>query len=218
MTTLAELAARAQAALDDVAGGTWSAERVRAWCLEGVRAYSQHYPRTRSTTLTTSAGQQTYALPADALGVLGVEYPTGQSPPRLLGQAYVRDDAFYARDDLYLPLPSNDATQPLRLHLSAVPPDGATVAVDYTAAHALDLAADDVLTVPGDHEFVLVAFVFWMATRHLLSAAQQAPASDSSLLMGQLAENARAAERAWRDALAALRAPAPAAALAVWRW
>jgi len=84
MTTLAQLADRAQSALSDAAAGTWSQATAEEWCNEALRDYSLHFPREIEATQATSANDRKYDLPAGFQAMLTVEYPSGNDPPDYL--------------------------------------------------------------------------------------------------------------------------------------
>lgn len=209
MTTLAQLAARAAGALDDAAYAHWSQARLEEWCIEGLREYSQTHPRTLTTTISCVAGQRDYDLPADVLDVVTVEYPAGEFPRRLLRQAFALDDAFDAAPDAFFVQWSGSAVLDAALWLSAYPGAGETIDVVYTAPHDLTIVSGGTLTIPGDHEHVLVLFVVWKAAIHGAAQEQQSPTDGSSYLLMQYSETAMRAERSYRDALAALRPAQP---------
>jgi hypothetical protein len=56
------------------------------WIQSAIRLYSEHFPRRYRATLALSAGTQAYAVPGglSSRGVISVEYPAGETPPRFL--------------------------------------------------------------------------------------------------------------------------------------
>ncbi|MCC6179472.1 MAG: hypothetical protein IT305_29535 [Chloroflexi bacterium] len=88
MTTRLELRARIRSELNDSGAAVlWSDSLLDRWIVEGVRALGRAAGVERTASLTSVAGQAGYALPADALEVVRVEYPSGQvrTPLRLAG-------------------------------------------------------------------------------------------------------------------------------------
>jgi hypothetical protein len=202
MTTLADLADRAQNAIGDSAAATWTQALIEEWVVEGLRDYSQHFPLTQTTTFTTTAGQREYTLPSDFVGVVSVEYPQGESPPSYLVQLSRLDPRFWVQDGWYDVLAFNDATTDSKLIVSNEPETGESIALVYHATHNFAVAAGGAVQVPAHHEHLLVDFVIWRVWLELLGAEQQAPTSNSSLLMAQLATNADRAKRQYVESLA----------------
>ena len=92
----------------------------------------------------------------------------------------------------------------MELWISKSPAAGEEIAVYYHAHHALianPAAVSGSCTVPPSHHNLLSLFVFWQNALALANAEQQTPTSNSSLLMAQLAQNARRAENAYHVAL-----------------
>jgi len=171
-----------------------------AFLNEAIREYSQHRPRVASATLTALAGVRRYALPGDARAVLDVEYPEGGEPAVYLARLPHKGRAFAAAAAAYDFLPRHDLTNPPALLLSFDPPTGAMLRVGYTRPHAALATANDYLTVPADHHHVLLQYMLFAAARRLQAAEQAAP-TGGSLLMAQLAANARRLELAYLNAL-----------------
>lgn len=218
MTTLAQLANRAQGAVDDETAEQWPQNLVEEWCLEGIRDYNQHFPRTRSTTVATTADVRQYDLPADFRGVVSVEYPTGEDPPQFLLQRSRLGKQFWGRRGYFDVIARNDAANVAELVISEKPQAGQTITLEYLADHELALESTDEITVPGRHEGIIVEFCIWRAWLELLAGEQQAPTSNSSLLMSQYASNADRAKRAYVESLArALRAGEGKSASVAWR-
>lgn len=198
--TAGELVGEIRAALDDAAEATWTDAELLGFLGEATREYSQHLPRTSETTLAAVVGERRYALPWDAVGVLAVEYPSGEEPPSYIyRRAHRRRDFTAGR--YYDVVLSGDLTAAAALLLSFEPEAWATITVRYLHPHASNLAAEDYLTVPADHHHVLLQYVLFAAARRRQSREQAAPTNNSSLLMGQLASNARRLELAYLNAL-----------------
>ena len=171
-----------------------------AFLNEAIREYSQHLPRVATVMLTALAGVRRYALPGDTLAVLDVEYPEGAEPAVYLTRRPHKGRAFAAAADAYDFLPRHDLTSPPALLLSFDPTTGTTLRARATRAHAALATVNDYLTVPADHHHVLLQYVLFAAARRLQAAEQAAP-TGGSLLMAQLAANARRLELAYLNAL-----------------
>lgn len=201
-TTLAALADRIQNALADASAGTWTQDTIEEWILEAVREYSIHFPRLQIADLTTSAGIHEYDLPADYSAMLTVEYPLGEDPPHYLIRRDHRDPAFWQSDDYYdvpqIPgeiAPVGEDVAPAQIYISATPADGETIRVTYHAHHRLDLDSTDLLSVPREHEHILVLFVIWKAYNERLSTEAQSPDTTMGLLQSMRLLTQRAHEQ-----------------------
>jgi hypothetical protein len=204
MTTLAEITARAQNAIGDAAGATWSDAKVEEWIIEAIRDYSVHFPRTVQDTLVKSVTPTyVYSLPADFLGMVCVEFPEGEDPPRYLKRRSYLDPGFWDSDEYYDVEPTRDAAEPAKLHMSALPDTEEDIAITYTTYHAVLIPEDDDdtdITVPEHHEHLLILFVVWKAAAERVLTDQADPNSFPALLasMRLVTSNAR---DAYNDAL-----------------
>ena len=79
--TAGELIAEIRVALDDAAEEAWTDAELLGFLGEAVREYSVHLPRLTEAALAVVGGERRYALPWDAIGVIGVEYPSDEEPP-----------------------------------------------------------------------------------------------------------------------------------------
>lgn len=206
-TTLAQLADRAQNALNDSGAGTWSQTLVQEWVLEAVREYSIHFPRIQIADMDCSTGAHEYDLPADYSAMLTVEYPLGQDPPQYLKRKDHRDPLFWLSDDYYdvpqIPgeiAPEGKDVAPAQLYISAQVSTGETIRITYHAHHRLDLEGSDLLSVPREHEHLLILFVIWKAFTERLATESQSP----DTTMGLLQSLRLLAQRAQEAYLAAL--------------
>ncbi len=199
--TAAALLADCRAALAD-AGDTpaWSDAELLIFLNEAIREYSQHLPRVAETRLAAVAGVRRYALPADTRALLSVEYPEGRDPAVYLTRLAHKSRRFGQNSSAYDFLPRHDLTAAPSLLLSFDPAAGETLVVRHTQPHASAATANDDLTVPADHHHVLLGYVLFAAARQL-QAAEQANPTGGSLMMAQLAANARRHELAYLNAL-----------------
>lgn len=191
---------RAQTALSDEGAAVWPEAEVLEWLNEAVREYSQHLPRVGEVDILAEEGRQTYDLPWDATAVLSVAYPAGQSPPRYLVPLSYRNKRF-AWGRCYDYLPRFDQTTLPQLVLGFEPAAGEALRVRYRRPHNFNLEAADEVTVPAEHHHVLVQYVLFAAARRLQQREQATPTAGSSLMMAQLAANARRLELAYLNAL-----------------
>jgi len=218
MTTLTQLADLAQNLLSDAGAATWTQAVIEEWCNAAIKDYSQHFPRITSATITTTLNTNAYDLPADFLSIINVEYPTGEDPPEYLSRLDHRHPDFWINDCFYDIITHFDTGDVAEIWVSVDPPADETITYRYNATHEYGLASGETVTVPGHHENILTSFVVWKAALELLSAEQQSPTSNSSLLMGQLANNAARAKRAYFQAIAqALRSQEGESAVVTWK-
>jgi hypothetical protein len=202
MTTLLQLADRAQLALNDSGVGTWPQATVEAWCLDAIRDYSQFFPRTRTSTTTIAiddAGHE-FDLPTDFLAVILVEFPDGEDPPEYLERRARTRAAFWDYEGYYDVEPSHDAGTAGTLFLSEEPANGEAYTLTWLAPHDTDLVSGDTITVPEDHESILILYVLWQATRERMATEEQDPDTTIHLLR-QMVNAAEQAEADYRRAL-----------------
>ena len=199
--TAAALLAECRAALGDTGDPpTWNDAELLTFLNEAVREYSQHLPRVAETRLATVVGERRYALPAGTRALLSVEYPEGRDPTAYLTRLAHKSRRFVAAPTAYDFLPRHDLTAAPSLLLSFDPTASETLVVRHTQPHAAVAGVNDYLTVPAEHHHVLLGYVLFAAARQLQAAEQAAP-TGGSLLMAQLAANARRHELAYLNAL-----------------
>ena len=198
--TAGELVSQIRLALDDAAAAVWSDGELLGFVNEAAREYSQHLPRLGEVTLAAVADTRRYPLPYDAAAVLSVEYPAGQEPPAFLTRRR-RQSPSFAGGRYYDALLPRDLTGPPALLLSFAPAAGTALLARFLRPHDSELSAGSYLTVPSEHHHVLLQYVLFAAARQLMAREQAAPTNNSSLLMGQLASNARRLELAYLNAL-----------------
>jgi len=202
--TLSALIDRCQVFLNDESDSTWDTEMIGTFLNDAIRDYSQHFPRVRTAAIDLSTGSNAYNLPEDILGIVSVEYPAGEDPPQYLRRKDYTAVCFWSDEQLYDIVRNRDDANVDELWLSADPNTGETAIIYYNAYH--QLIADPSTpggsnTVPEEHQQLLVKYVNWQASLHLAFAEQQFPTSNSSLLMAQLAQNARRNELSYHTAL-----------------
>lgn len=218
MTTVAQLADNCQIMLSDSGAATWAQATVEAWVLDAIREYSNHFPRIRAATITTTANDRTYDLPADFMDMIHVEYPTGEDPPQYLSRLSHKHIDFWQGSSWYDIIRHSDVGDVDEIWMSKKPAASETITYTYAAHHDHALAAGGTITIPTRHHNILMNFVYWRASQELLSAEQQSPTSSSSLLMGQLANNADRQKRAYYASIAqALQGETGVSAQVHWR-
>ena len=110
--TLADV--RAQCRLFLTSTTDWTDAMLAGWINDGIRAYSNDFPRRLRHTLTLTTGTQAYDLPGDHgfVRLLDVEYPAGESPPVCLDYVTYSDPAFGSGDAVYTLLAPEDDIDP----------------------------------------------------------------------------------------------------------
>ena len=202
--TLNDFVNRIQVFLNDEGDATWDTEMIATFLNDAIRDYSQHFPRIKTQTINMADDDNDYPLAADFLGVLSVEYPVGEDPPEYLVRKNYTDPGFWDCDDYYDIIHNTDDANPDDIWISADPSSGETALVTYHAYHQLiadPTTPTETNTVRETHQHLLVLNVQWKASIHLMNAEQQSPTSNSSLLMAQLAQNARRNELSYHTAL-----------------
>ena len=204
-TTLQNLIDAVEADLSDSGNATWAAADVERWCRDAIADYSQHFPRVLTETISASANDRTYDLPAGFMNVLTVEYPTGEDPPEYLARRPYDHPSFWQVNGYFDIVRRRDDTDVNELWISEKPSAGESIDVIYQAIHLIDstnLTTSDNLTVPERHHYLLRKYATWQAAIQLKAVEEASPTSNSSLLMSQLAINVDRARRAYVDAIA----------------
>jgi hypothetical protein len=201
VTTLAQLADRAQNALNDAAVGTWPQDTVEAWCRDAIADYATHFVRIQNQTITCVAGQHWYVLATLQRGILSVEYPKGEDPPRYLARRPVTHPQFWDQDGYYDVEDYRDHDQSDHLWISDTPTAGEEIEVIYNAMYnSIALASAHTIEVPPEHEPLLLLFVVFRAHTERMSTESQHPDTTIRMLQ-QMKLAVQAAEYAYHQAL-----------------
>ena len=197
--TLAELRALCRLSLADTTD--WPNATVDAGIIAGIRLYSAHFPRHWRTELTLIPTVDNYVLPGgyELQGLLSVEYPAGEDPPRFC-RLVAENSAELASGGDYYAFRGASAVTGVAAHVGQIvfarePEVGDACYVEYLAGHTLPVAGVDaaVLTVPAHHVEAITAFVeFWAL--HELEADEAAALDATTVGLSQLGQGAR---RAW---------------------
>lgn len=193
MTTLAELRALVRAELGDTTGAPlWPDERLDTWVREAIREYGRALPRRATVDLVSVRDEPSYALPADVVSVLAVEYPVGD--PLGAGRRQPGD------------APSFEAAGG-RLTLAPAPTRaGEPIRVRYGALYPEPTAAGDVLaTPPADDDLLVMAAATralrWLWTAEAKSLRYVSGANARGVASGTALELATGYSRALESAL-----------------
>jgi hypothetical protein len=201
MTTLAQVADKAQLAIADSGASTWPQATIEAWVIDAIR----DFPLKRSLVqeFTATAGVHTSLMPADYLGIVAVEYPAGQDPPQYLRPYSHFKPEFWESDGYYdvsrswgevgLGTPDQEYT----LWISASPAAGEKLKAYYLADHDLALVSADPVTVPDRYLDVLVLYCVAAAWKERFGAAIQSGITISPTI-NELSLAVRRAEEAYQ--------------------
>lgn len=217
MTTLAQLADLAQEKLADSGATHWSQSQIETWCNEAIADYSNHFPRTIDATISVSASDRQYDLPADFQEMIEVEYPTGENPPCFLRRVDRNSPSTWGIEGYYDILTNHDTDNADEIWLSELPAGAGTITYRYLGDHDHDLASSGTVTVPTHHENILLLYVQWKALQSLANAEHQNPTSNSSLLMSQLTVDADRMERSYRRAIQEAQGQRAESAIITWQ-
>jgi hypothetical protein len=201
MTTLAQLADRAQNAINDAAVGTWSQATIEQWCRDAIADYSTHFLRIDDLTINCESGEHDYGLPGRERAILSVEYPYGEDPPRYLTRRSVTHPGFWDNDGYYDFEDYQDHSDTNILWISDSPTDGEQIHVVFTCMYnSIALYAASTIEVPEEHEPLLILFVVWRAHTERMSTEAQNPDTTIRMLQ-QMKLAVQAAEYAYHQAL-----------------
>lgn len=206
MATLQNLIDRLQNAINDISVDTWSEAILGEWLCDGIRDYNNYFRRTATAVYNPATSSETLNLSRLCREVLSVEYPTGNDPPDYLNRLPRFHPDFYDDDDNFAFEPVGEygqtddgGTNPF-LIFSSAPTVGETITVVYRALHDAELDTGDLVTVPDEHQHMLILFGVWKA--HTERTATQMQAPDTTIRMiQQMKEAARIAEADYRRAV-----------------
>jgi hypothetical protein len=211
MTTRAAFRATLRESLNN--DTAWPDASLNAWLNEAIRDYSKYFPFQTETSVQCIQGQRTYPLSglAGILGILRVEYPTGEKPLRYLLQ---RSEA-----GSFVGLPVYDVRgdPPATLVIGEEPRASEAIGLSYQAEHAVPTADSSALAIPDQHLDAIKLFIQWQAIKELELNQSRDP-DHTSLLLNMLGMNAYRAERSYRTKLADYKErAAPGGYVGPWR-
>jgi hypothetical protein len=205
MTTLGELRATLREILPDAT--FWPDASVNAWIQEAIWDFSGYFPLELSGMLNLAANVRIYLLSdiyysgtpsygdamyaSDVVGVVQVEYPYGQDPPRFLTRkqetaGIVGEAVFDVRGN-----------PPKELVLGEKPAASEQARVVYTCGHDIPVDDDDVITVPGNRQEAIIEFVRWQAIREAEMNETMDP-DTKNLVLSMVGLNSGRSERIYR--------------------
>jgi hypothetical protein len=178
---------------------------VNLWIKDAIRDYSFYFPLEKSLKIDCTLNTHEYSLTsiAPVLGIVSVEYPDGQDPPRFLLRQAETHPAFYD-----LPVYDLREGSPQYLVIGEKPIATDDIILGYQTIHTIPSADGDTLTVPDYHGELLRMYVQWKAAEMIEAAADIAPPRKAALL-NALGNNAKGAEYAYTYKMRMFQAPAP---------
>ncbi len=201
--TLASIEQECANLIGDPSYATFTQLQIDDWINQAIRDLSIHFPRLSTYQIDATAGAHTYDLESYIKGVISVEYPTGQTPPRYLQRRSYTDPRFYLQPGYYdfLKYQTSTSTLPPVLYISDLTLAGQHIDIICAIDHAPLLDSGDECTVLERHYHLIGLFVRWKAISERSTHESMDP---SPLAMrASLMENAaQKAETAYKDALA----------------
>ena len=150
----------------------WSDATLQSWVKDAVRDYSNHFPRLEELAGDATTGTYEYAFSDLCLGVIEVEYPTGETPPEFPPQRNHLMDSFFDGGNYYdaVMYPGQDDSE---LWLSD-PETGSSYNVKYFTDYAWTASGSDyVAEVPDQHRAILVQYVVWVCWREMATIEKE---------------------------------------------
>jgi hypothetical protein len=191
MTTRAELRDSLRNLLSDRT--QWRDSLLNGWINDAIRDYSHNLPRLAVVTLAMTAGTQSYSIASyNVQTVRLVEYPTGETPRRLLTRL-PRDDASFD-GGAYYDLKSDNSI----IYMGESPALGDSMLVEFDTLHTIPTSDSTLLTVPDRHLELLRLYVVWKAASQL-ALDENVSVDRRRDLVNALGLNVLRAERAYRS-------------------
>ena len=203
--TLADLRAQCLDLLGDPGNQTFTSAQIDDWINRAIEDLSIHFPQFADYTLSTHLGVHIYELETYIKGVVAVEYPSGQNPPRFLKRRSFTHPQFYSEAgyyDFYKPQ-SSDSQNPPLIYISDYTPlsTPANLTVKCAIDHSPLADASDACTVLDRHIHLIALFVRWKAYSERGSHEMMDPSPLA--VRTSIMENAtQKAMQAYEDALA----------------
>jgi hypothetical protein len=200
--TLAQLRADIRLNQPDITA--WPDATIDGWIRQAIRFYSAHYPRRWRHTLSLSTGTQSYDLPGEHgfAGIVSVEYPAGETPPRYLSQAAEWWAGFQIGYNVYAlrgvaddAAPDNAAGQIVFAEAVAT---GQQAIIEYLGDHQPPAADNDLITVPPGHLEAITAYVRFAGLAEF-EIDEATTITDSALILSQLGQEARLAWNRYKE-------------------
>jgi hypothetical protein len=180
----------------------FTTQQIDSWINAAIRDLNNHFPRTVTDTLTTTAGVHAYDLPLTFIAMVKIEYPTGEDPPAYLKYRSSKLPTFWNYEGYYDILRPQDAdsSNPPQLIISESPATGETITYTATVEHNQLTLSSDETTVPDRLTHLIALFVRYKAWQELSTSEGMDP-DPIKLLAATQEVNSYRAERAYYKAL-----------------
>ncbi len=204
----------------------WSDDDLDRFIADAIRAYSAEFPRQWRHVLTLTTGTQSYALPGGHgfFGVVAVEYPVGEDPPRFLDRVEEWSGYFGAGGAAYALRPgaaddvdaTADGDAGVIVFAETVATGESALVLYQGLHHVPDVGADDdIVTVPEAHFEALTAFVEFRCHAELTADESVTP-NETSIVLSMLGEQERRSWNKWREVMNRLLAVGVASVRVDW--
>ena len=147
----------------------WSDTTLKAWVKDAVRQYSIHFPLIAELSGAATTGTYEYDFDAVCLGIIEVEYPTGEDPPEYpLSMEHTRE-SFFGDGASYWDRVIYPGESQAELWLSD-PETGESYNVKYYTEHAWTADGTDFTTEVIDHHRpIIIQYVTWCCWREMMT-------------------------------------------------
>jgi hypothetical protein len=175
--------------------------QLTGWINAAIRDLNNHFPRTLTNTIDTTAGTYTYDLEVNFIDMTKVEYPTGGSPPTFLKYRSSKLATFWdvaGFYDIHRPQ-DQEAINPPQITISN-PVTGETITYTYHGEHNLLTLGSDECTILDRYVHLIPLYVRYKAWQELSTSEGMDP-DPIKLLAATQEVNSYRAERAYYKAL-----------------
>jgi hypothetical protein len=183
-----------------------------------IEDLSIYFPLYSEYDISCTAHAHTYDLENYIKGVVSVEYPQGEDPPRYSLRKSYTDPDFWIHDGYYdiIKYQSSDSTVPPQIVVSDTTILAQKIRIKCIIDHSALADPGDECTVLERHTNLILQFVRWKAFQYL-SAKESEDPSPLNTRASSFEINAQRAELAYRDALKAAASAESESAQAPWK-
>lgn len=183
----------------------WRDSMLNGWTKDAIRDYSNYFPLETSLKIDCTAATREYSLSTagEVLGIVSVEYPDGETPPRFLQRLAEPHPNFW--DGAYYDI-RQGSTQYLVIGES--PAATEDIILRYLTLHTIPTSDSSTLTIPDEHFEAIRLYVYWQALKHI-ALDQDIDAGRKSNIMTALGGTTKDAEYAYHYKLRGYTGPAP---------
>ena len=194
----------------------WRDSMLNGWILDGVRDYSNYFPMEAYYKIDCTNATREYQLSTaeEAMGVISVEYPDGETPPRYLQRLDETHPNFWDNPFYDIRQPAHNmvsmGSTPLypTLVIGESPISTQDIIFRFLRPHLLPETDGDYFTIPDEHFEAIRLFVYWKALQSI-AVDHDIDAGRKSAIMSSLGGTAKDAEYAYHYKLRSYGGPAP---------